>query len=221
MSSKAHFSPEVFDFLKQLKRNNKREWFLRNKPRYDSIIKEPCIQFISDLAEPMHQISEHIAVDARSSMFRIYRDIRFSADKKPYKTHVGLQFHIHRDAKNIHSPSFYLHLEPGQCFVAAGSWHPDSSALLKIREAIVARPDAWKKAVRGLDLVGDTLSRPPRGFAPTHPLIEDLKRKDFMAEVELDEKQVCSQKFANEFVKACNKMSPLVEFLAKGLGTKW
>src|SRR3954463_13150887 len=109
MSSKAHFSPELFEFLKQLKRNNKREWFLRNKPRYDSIIKESCIHFISDMAEPMHQISEHISVDPRSSMFRIYRDIRFSADKKPYKTHAALQFNHRGHGKNVHAPGFYLH----------------------------------------------------------------------------------------------------------------
>lgn len=217
----AYFSPEVFVFLKQLKRNNKREWFLRNKERYEQVIKEPCIRFISDLASDMEAISTHLACDPRSSMFRIYRDIRFSADKKPYKTHVGLQFSHRGNGKDVHAPGYYLHFEPGQSFVCAGIWRPDTASMLKIREAIVARPQEWKKACRGGELVGDTLTRPPRGFAPDHPLIEDLKRKDFLVSTDLDEKAICNSRFRNDFVKTCRKMAPMVEFLAKALDMKW
>ena len=217
----AHFSPDLFLFLSQLKKNNRRPWFLKNKSRYEVSIKEPCVRFVTDFAVPLQSISAHIASDPRTSMFRIYRDIRFSHDKKPYKTHVGLRFPVRRGKEDVHVPGYYLHLEPGDCGVYAGIWHPDNPTLLKIREAIVARPEAWKKATRGWELIGDALSRPPRGFPCDHPLVEDLKHRDFMISAHFSEKDICSPKFMNEMAKACKKMSPLVEFLVRALEMKW
>jgi len=218
----SYFSPEALTFLTQLKKNNRRPWFQKNKSRYDATIKEPCIRFISDFAIPLHDISPYLVADPRKSMFRIYRDIRFSHDKKPYKTHVGLQFGLRGpQGKDVHVPGYYLHMEPGDCGVYAGIWHPDNPTLLKIREAIVARPDEWKKVTRGFELVGDTLSRPPHGFPKDHPLIEDLKRKDFMITVPLEDDDICSARFMAQFTKACKKMAPLVEFVAKALDLKW
>ena len=217
----SYFSSDLFEFLAKLKRNNRREWFQKRKPQYEQVIKEPCIRFISEFAQHLHEINPHLVADPRSSMFRIYRDIRFSADKKPYKTHVGLQFNHRGGGKNVHAPGYYLHMEPGQSFVAAGVWHPDRASLLKIREAIVARPEEWKKATKGWELGGESLSRPPRGFPIDHPLVEDLKRKDFLLLIDLNEKQICSPKFMGEFVKGCREMAPMVEFLAKGMGMKW
>ena len=217
----AHFSGDLFTFLTQLKKNNRRPWFLKNKPRYEAVVKEPCIGFVTDFAIPLHDISSYLISDPRSSMFRIYRDIRFSSDKKPYKTHVGLKFSLKSGPQNVHVPGYYLHLEPGDCGVYAGIWHPDNPTLLKIRNAIVANPEAWSKATRGWELIGDALARPPRGFPADHPLIDDLKHKDFMITANFSEKDICSPKFMSEMVKACRKMSPLVEFLAKALALKW
>ena len=135
----------------------------------------------------------------------------------PFKTHVGIHF-SHAGGKDAHAPVFYLQLEPDNCFAAAGVWRPDNSALTKIRMAIVAEPEQWAKVRRKLELEGDTLMRPPRGFDPNHRFIEDIKRKDFVASVELAEAQVCSPTFMQDFVAACRTMLPIVEFTTRALG---
>ncbi len=219
----AFFTPDIFVFLKQLKRNNDREWFAKNKARYQECVVVPALAFIDAFAPHLQELSQHFLADARpsgGSLFRIYRDTRFSHDKKPFKTHVGLHF-SHSKGKDAHAPVFYLHLEPGRCFVAAGIWHPDNRALTQIRTAIVNQPEAWKRMRGKLSLEGDKLKRPPRGFDPEHPFIEDLKMKSFIASVELDEKQICGGKFLREFASECRKMAPLVEFTTKALGLKY
>ncbi len=223
MPEPAFFSSEVFDFLRQLKRNNKREWFNRNKDRFLQVAQDPALRFIAAFADPLARISPHFVADARptrGSLFRIYRDTRFSHDKKPYKTHIGIQFR-HEKGKDVHAPGFYVHLEPDGCFVAAGIWHPDSRALTQIRTAIVSRPEDWKKSVRKLELAGDSLTRPPKGFASDHPLIADLKRKDFIASVALTEKQICGPACMREISAACKSMAPLVAFTTVAMGLKF
>lgn len=222
--NKTYFNPELFQFLKQLKRNNRREWFQANKQRYETAVQEPCLRFIMDAGFRLRDISPWIVADPRpsgGSLFRIYRDIRFSADKSPYKTHTGMYFPHGGAGKDVHTPGFYFHLEPGNCFVAAGSWHADTRSVAKIRDAIAWQQEAWKKARRGLVLEGDSLSRPPRGYNPDHPFVEDLKRKDFVASVEFSQAQVCRPKFMADFDRACRKLAPLVEFLSKGLGLRF
>lgn len=223
MSQSLLFQPELFAFLVQLKRHNNREWFARNKTRYQQDVVEPALQFINSFAEPLAKLSPHFVADsrpARGSLFRIYRDIRFSADKRPFKTHIGIRF-SHEKGKDVHAPVFYLHLEPEGCFAAAGVWHPDNRALTKLRTAISTQPETWKKARKKLELEGESLTRPPRGFDPKHPFIEDIKRKDFIASVALNEKQICSPTFVREFTSACRTMLPLVEFTTKALGLEF
>lgn len=222
MTQKPYFSPEVFKFLKQLRRNNNRDWFLANKERYEREVRDPFLRFIADFAPLLHSISPHLVADPRpsgGSLFRIYRDIRFSKDKSPYKTHVGAQF-SHSDSEAA-DPGFYLHFEPGGCFAAAGLWHPDPRTLTKVRTAITQRPNEWKAVRRKLTIGGDTLTRPPKGFSPDHPFIEDLKRKDFVTSVEFSEQHVCGPKFLFDYFSACKKMSPLVVFLAAAIGLEW
>jgi uncharacterized protein (TIGR02453 family) len=219
----AIFSPELFVFLKQLKRNNDREWFAKNKARYQQVVVEPAMMFIGGFAEGLAELSSHFVAEARTtrgSLFRIYRDTRFSSDKLPFKTHIGIHF-SHESGTDAHAPVFYFHIEPGGCFAAAGIWHPDNRALTKIRTAIVADSERWGKAVRKLELEGGSLVRPPKGFAPDHPFIEDLKRKDFVASVSLTDEQVCSPKLMKDFTAACRTMTPLVEFTTKALGLKF
>ena len=124
----------------------------------------------------------------------------------------------HASGKDAQAPVFYLHLEPGNCFAAAGVWHPDSSALTKIRMAIASEPGQWAKARRKLEFEGDSLRRPPRGFDPNHPFIEDIKRKDFVASVEFTQAQVCGPRFMRDFAAACRAMLPLGEFTTRALG---
>jgi len=223
MAGTAFFSPDVFTFLRQLKRHNDRDWFARNKARYQTSIVEPALSFIRDFSPQLEKISPFFVADARptrGSLFRIYRDTRFSNDKRPFKTHVGIHF-SHSSGKDAHAPVFYLHLEPDSCFVAAGIWHPDNRALTKVRSAIVREPEQWADIRRKLTLEGDRLSRPPRGFDPNHPFVDDLKMKDFVTSVALTEEQICSDKLMRDFVSSCRKMAPLVQFTARALGLKF
>ena len=221
-----HFSPELFQFLRQLKRNNDRAWFGKNKERYIEDVQEPVLQFVADAGAGLRKISPHLVADPRpsgGSMFRIYRDTRFSKDKSPYKTAVGIRF-PHRSSRDVHAPGLYLHLEPGEVFIGAGIWHPDAKTTTKIREAIVERPAAWKKAVRtapfstAFELSGDALTRAPRGFDPEHPLVDDLKRKDFIGIRVLDENTASSERFLHSFLSMCRDGVPLVRFLCDALG---
>ncbi len=143
-----YFSPQFFKFLKDLKKNNNRAWFARNKPRYEKQLLEPSLKFIKDARPELKSISLHLVADSKpfgGSLFRIYRDIRFSKDKSPYKTNVAMQFWHKKGGKKIHAAGLYLHLSPGQSFAGAGVWHPDPATLNKVRKAIVERPESWRR----------------------------------------------------------------------------
>ena len=220
-----HFSPDFFSFLNELKENNNRDWFNANKDRYRAEIQEPLLRFISDFSGPLGDISPNFIADPRpsgGSMFRIYRDVRFSKDKSPYKTHAAAQFR-HRAGRDVHAPGFYLHLETGGVFAGAGLWHPDRTALDLIRTAIVERPDEWRAVLgdpsfaRHHELSGESLKRAPRGYDPEDPLIEDLKRKDFVCVQRFTQKQATSATFLDAFVESCRAASPFVRFLTEAI----
>src|ERR1700693_2535138 len=192
-----YFTPELFRFLARLKRNNKRDWFLAHQDEFEASVRQPALRFITDFASPLYEIAPHLNADprpSRGSLFRIYRDVRFAADKRPYKTHVAMRF-SHR-GKDVHSPGFYLHLEPGGCFAASGLWRPEPPTLLKLR-------------------------RPPRGFPADHKFVEDLKLRDLGTSVEFADKQVCGPRFMSIFLGACRTMSPLAAFLSGAVGLKF
>ncbi|MCY4101991.1 MAG: DUF2461 domain-containing protein [bacterium] len=222
----SHFTPELFEFLLELRANNDRDWFGENKARYERHVKEPLLAFIEDFEPYLHSISEHFVADARAnggSMFRIYRDVRFSKDKSPYKTQAAAHFR-HEVGKSVHAPGFYLHLEPGLVFAGVGLWRPDSAALGRIRECIVDDPAAWEAAtgdpgfVEEFDLEGESLKRPPKGFDPEHPLIEDLRRKDHVAMCMFDEDEATAPGFIDVFADACRTSGPYMEFLTRAVG---
>ena len=225
MSARPFFSRKTFAFLQDLAENNDREWFQANKKSYEEDVKEPALRFILDFGPHLKKISPHFKADPRGnggSLFRIYRDTRFSKDKSPYKTHTGIQFR-HEVGKDAHAPGYYLHVEPGGCFFGLGTWRPDGKALRKIREGMVEDVPGWRRAVQGrafknrLELTGDSLLRPPRGFDPEHPLIEDLKRKDFVAMAPLTQAQVTDSDFMKLFIVLCKAGTPLMAFLCKTL----
>jgi uncharacterized protein (TIGR02453 family) len=218
-----HFEPQLFDFLAELEANNNRDWFQANKDRYRSEVQEPVLAFIAAFAEPLRSISPHFVASPKpvgGSMFRIYRDVRFSHDKSPYKTHAAAQFR-HREGRDVHAPGFYLHLEPGNVFMGAGLWHPPGPTLKAVRNAIVEHPDGWREATSRLVLGGDSLKRGPKGFGPDHPLIEDLKRKDFVTMTTSSQKAACSPGFVDEFVGACRASAPMMRFLTEAVGLKF
>ncbi|MHC5003301.1 MAG: DUF2461 domain-containing protein, partial [Planctomycetota bacterium] len=214
-----HFTPELFRFLRQLARNNSREWFQKNKPRYLEHVRDPMLRFIEDLGPKLRRISRQLIADPSpvgGSMFRIHRDVRFSADKSPYKTAASAQFR-HLRARDVHAPGFYLHLGHDQVFAGAGLWHPDGDTLGRLRRHLVDHDDAWRRLLRRkafrdgrLRLEGESLKRPPRGFDPEHPLVEDLKRKDFVVVTDLDEAAACAPDFLDRYVAICRDASPFV-----------
>ncbi len=220
-------NPRIFKFLKELAANNERQWFNDNKQRYIDEVRDPLLDLIEDFGPRLAKISKNMVADPRpigGSLFRIYRDTRFSKDKTPYKTHAGITFR-HTDGKDVHGPIFYLHLEPGRVFTAAGMWHPDADSLGKIRDAITAHPGRWKRvlAARAFDLDEghDRLKRPPRGYDPDDPFIEDLKRKSFTSSTTFTQKEACASDFLARFATSCRQKTPLMEFLTNAVGLPW
>jgi len=226
MAESAYFTPKLFKFLRDLKKNNDKSWFAENKQRYFDEVRDPFLDFIAAFAPRLHKINPHFVADSRplgGSLFRIYRDVRFSRDKSPYKTNAGAQFN-HEQSKNVHAPGFYLHLEPGEVFAAAGIWHPDAVTANKVRQAIAGNPEKFKRILSAKSfkehctISGEELSRPPRGFSPDHPLIDYLKYKDFLVMTGLSEQEVCAPGFLDRFTTLCRAYAPYVGFLAEALG---
>lgn len=222
----SYFTTEFFGFFRDLEKNNNRDWFKANKPRYKEVVQEPAVRFIRDAGARLQKISSYIIGDAKpfgGSLSRIYRDMRFSPDKSPYKTHVAIHFwHAKAQGPEHMSPGLYLYLESGSSGVYSGVWRPEAPTLKKIRDRIVADPDAWKKVLRSrVRLEGESLQRPPSGYDPNHPLIQDLRRKDFVGARPLRDAEVASPRFLDTFVDACVSMDPLNAFLAKALGLPW
>lgn len=222
------FDSDLFKFLKDLRQNNRRDWFLNNKERYEDEVKHPSLQFISDFGPHLRKISPNFTADPRpvgGSLFRIHRDVRFSKDKSPYKTFAGVQFR-HEAGKDAHAPGYYLHLDPGNIFVGAGCWRPAREALESIRDAIVEDPDRWTEArdalvSAGFAFEGDSLKRPPRGYPPEHRQIGDLKRKDFIAVRHLSDEAVLAPDFVAAFAGMCSEAAPLMRFLTSAIGVRW
>ena len=220
---------ELFIFLSELKENNNRDWFQDNKERYENDVKDPLLTFIAAFAERTPEISTSIMAIPRisgGSLFRIYRDMRFSKDKTPYKTGAGLHFR-HKRGKDVHAPGYYLHLEPGDVFAGCGIWKLNTETVTKIRTKIATHPDQWlniiqeKKFKKTFTMGGDSLKRPPKGFDPDHPLIEDLKRKDYLASIVLNEKIVGEPDFLDYYVELCKTAAPFMEFLTRAVGLDW
>ena len=221
-----YFTPDFFGFLKDLSKNNNREWFTKNKPRYRAAVQEPSLRFIRDAGAKLKSLTPYLVADARpfgGSLSRIYRDVRFSPDKSPYKTNVAIHFwHAKCEGAENMAPGLYIHFEPGETFAGSGVWHPDAPTLKKIRDRIVAKPDEWKKVLKGkYPVEGDSMKRNPPGVDASHPFIMDLRRKDFLSSVRFSERQVTSPGFLDDFIGAGKAMDPLNGFLARAIGLPW
>lgn len=215
------FNRKTFKFLKELNANNNREWFTANKQRYEDEVRTPALNYIESMTQHMAKISPYFVVSAKKvggSLMRVHKDIRFSKDKTPYKTNVGIHFK-HARGKDVHAPGFYLHLEPGELFIAAGIWRPESSTLKNVRTLIDEYPDEWKGLTRkvtgksGYQFDGDSLKRPPMGFSKEHPLLDDLKRKDFIVVKKLKVTDVYAKDFSKHSAQMFKTASPLVNFV--------
>lgn len=220
------FPEDLFLFLRDLAANNNRDWFNAHKDRYHASIVDPVCDFIEAMRPQLQQISPHYIADSRphgGSMFRIYRDARFSRDKRPYKENVGCQFR-HEAGKDAHAAGFYVHLASDVIFFGGGVWMPPAPVLGRIRDAIVEQPERWNRITRNRTFIkrfggvhGDGLKRPPRGYAADHPCLEDLKRKTFFARQAGSRELATSPDFINEVTRAFRAASPFMAFLAAAL----
>lgn len=220
------FPKDLFTFLRDLSRHNNREWFQDNKDRYRDGVVEPVCNFVAAVAPGLAKISKQFVADPRphgGSMFRIYRDTRFSHDKRPYKEHIGCHFR-HRAGKDAHAPGFYLHLAPAEIFYGGGIWMPPGAVLFQIRQAISERPRAWSRVVddRALrrrfgGIEGDQLKRAPRGFRPDHPHAEDIRRKTFFVLRRADPVSATRPGFLSEVTRSFRDAGPLMRFLTEAV----
>ncbi len=233
-----YFTDKTFKFQSALAKNNTREWFTAHKADYEEHLKQPFLRLIIDLQIPLANISTHFRADPKpsgGSLFRIYRDTRFANDKTPYKTWAGARlFHertkianadatLQRPGAAIEAPSFYLHLQPGNCFVGGGLWHPETPTQRRIRDFIVENPESWKAAVRKpafrkrFILNDDMLTRAPRGYPPDHDLIDDLKRKNFVAIASIEDDVVKGPRLLKSVTSGLQGTAPLIDYLCAAL----
>ena len=223
------FDESLVRFLRRLKRNNNRSWFEQNKAGYEAEVREPILAFIRAIAPKIERISPYILVSdskVAGSMMRPYRDTRFTHRKEPYKTNVGIHFR-HERGDDAHAPGFWMHIAPGKFWLAVGMWKPGAESLAKVRQGIVESPREWLAARDNAgfranwEIVGDALKRAPRGFDPAHPLIEDIKRKEFLGFRDMGMKELYRPDVVDR-VSACYAASkPFMKFLCSALGLEF
>lgn len=220
------FPPGMMTFLSELSRHNTRSWFEANRSRYESEVREPALEFIAAMAGPLAKISPHFRAVPKKvggSLMRIHRDVRFSKDKKPYKTNLGIQFR-HAAGADVHAPGFYFHVDPHEAFLGVGLWQPEPPALARIRAAIDEDPAGWKRAKGGkafvsrFELSGESLKRPPQGYPADHPLIVDLKRKDHVAGCNLEHDSLLLPSIVEETAATFRAAKPYMAFLCRAVG---
>lgn len=218
------FSRRTFAWLDAIQANNTKAWFEAHREQYEADVRGPALAYIEAMAPVLRRISPHVTAIAKKSggsLMRVHRDMRFARDGRPYKTNIGIQFR-HERGRDVHAPGFYLHVEPGQCFLGAGIWRPESSALLAIRREIAARPSVWRRTHTArfnarFELGGERLTRPPRGFAADTPCIEDLKRRDFIAIAPVSDAMIRRRDLPRATGELFAAAAPLMRFLCGAL----
>jgi uncharacterized protein (TIGR02453 family) len=214
------FPDTMIPFFKKLKRNNNREWFAKHKEEFEDTVKFPMQCFIASIAPLFAEFAPEFDVHPKRSIFRIYRDTRFSKDKTPYKTHAAAHFVLKGMPKGLVGSGYYFHIEPGEVFLGAGIYIPDGTQIKKIRAALDTHGKEFlaiineKKFVKRFGtLKGDTLKRVPTGYAPDHPMAEYLRLKQFFVGVTLDESVITSEKFLADAARIFTDALPFVRWL--------
>jgi uncharacterized protein (TIGR02453 family) len=218
----AYFDERAFRFLRGIARHNERDWYLAHKADYEAHVRGPFQQLLTDLRPALAEISPHFHADPSprgGSLFRIRRDTRFRNDKTPYKTWQGARLN-HTRWREVETPSFRIHLQPGKSFVGAGYWHPELPTQRRLRQFIFDNPASWQAAAHAPALrrryrFVDTemLVRPPRGFPPDFPWIEDLRRRKFALLRELDDADVFSPRLRHTIEADIKRLAPLIDYL--------
>lgn len=216
---------ETLLFLKELKQNNNKPWFDENRNAYE-VAKKDFENLAQQLIHAVAQFDKSIAhLQPKDCMFRINRDVRFSKDKRPYKTNFGMS--ISKGGKKGISAGYYLHLEPGESFVGGGMWMPMPSELKKVRQEIDYNWNEFQQIVQAKDfkkVYGDvdksaeyTLSRPPKGYEEDNAAIEYLKLKSFVALASVDDKVFTQPSFVAEATKSFEALFPLLQFINRAV----
>jgi len=221
-----YFDDKTFRFLRGIARNNERSWFLAHKDQYETHVRGPFLRLLTDLQPSLAAVSPHFRADpkpAGGSLFRFHRDTRFSRDKAPYKRWQGARL-FHARCREVAAPSFYLHLEPGACFVGAGLWHPEPDTQRRVRQFIFDNPGSWETAAHApvfrkrYDLESDEmLVRPPRGFPADFRFIDDLKRRNFVATRPLADSTMLGARLRQTVDADLRALAPFVDYLCAAL----
>jgi uncharacterized protein (TIGR02453 family) len=213
----------VLDFLAQLAENNNREWFRENKKRYEDA-KEDVESFVDSIIPALAKFDDAVKyVEAKDCMFRIFRDVRFARDKSPYKTNMGAW--ITRSGRKSSGPGYYIHLEPGESFLAAGVYMPEPDQLKKIRNEIYHNIEEFKAILNDKNLTrikaglheNDKGKMAPRDFPKDFPDIELLKFKHYTLTSHFEDEMVCADHFFDNVLMAFRAMVPLNSFLKRAL----
>ena len=213
----------TLQFLKALKKNNNREWFEKNRPKYENA-KQDYLQFVTEVLDGIKKSDQSLQfLEPKQCVFRIHRDARFSKNKDPYKTNFGASFSL--GAKKIDTAGYYFHLEPGACFIGGGFWFPMAPELNKIRQEMDYCFKEFKSIINakkfknnyGVLNETDKLVRPPKGYEPNNPAIEYLKLKNFTATMEITDADVLNKNLVKKVISSFEALSPLVHFLNKAI----
>jgi uncharacterized protein (TIGR02453 family) len=226
------FRPQALGFLRRLKRNNRKEWFERNRAVYETEVRDPMRALVEEMDVRLARLAPELTGDPKHSIFRIHRDVRFSADKSPYKTNVACQFY-HQDAgrgagqdAQGAGAGLYFQLADGQCFVAGGMWMPARPALERIREAIAESPEAMHRLLRApafrrrfaaLDSEA-MLKRMPRGYLASHAAANWLRYRSFTATRTMSEREVQSSRLLEILARDFAALTPLVRWINHAIG---
>jgi uncharacterized protein (TIGR02453 family) len=217
------FTPATLSFLRRLKRNNRREWFMAHRDEYERDVRAPMIAVIERLAADFRSFAPDLVASPKQSLYRIYRDVRFSEDKKPYKTHIAAVFPC-RDLPKHEGAGLYFHAAPDGVWVGGGMYAPQTPQLHAVREHIAANhrrlrtivsAPGFRRAVGSLE--GDRLQRVPRGFPKDHEAAEFLKYRQFLAGREFPATFATSPRFYPGILGIFRKIAPLVGFLNEAL----
>lgn len=218
------FPKEGINFFKQLKRNNNRKWFIKHRDEYEKFVKSPMQSLIASLQSHFDTFAPEYDLNPKRAIFRIYRDVRFSLDKTPYKTYSAAHFVLRGQPKGFVGSGYYIQLGPGECYVGGGIYIPDSLQLKKIRKAIAMRGEEFLKIVEDkrfkkmfAPFDWQKLQRMPKGYEENHPMAQWLKYKQFFVGISWPEEKCYKANYVDEVASVCREVTPLVRFLNNSL----
>ena len=208
----------IYSFFSDLQQNNNRDWFMEHKPTFKAL--ETQVKTFGEQLKD--QLNTHDSID-RFKVFRIYRDVRFSKDKTPFKTHFGLTWHR---TKPHYRGGYYLHLSPGKNFLACGFWDPNPADLKRIRQEIDIDGEEYRSILNNKtfnsvwgELQGEAVKTAPKGYAKDHPHIDLLRFKQHIFTINYTDKEICQPDFINRADKALEAVRPFVDYMSEVLTT--